>query len=217
MNFRILLAIVVLTQLVGCASIVSGSNQSISIETKSQVGSVPGASCKLTNNKGTWYVTTPGSTTIQRSFQDLGVTCTKAQYMESTVAVKSTTKAMAFGNILFGGVIGVGVDVATGAAYDYPAVVSIPITVAAANQTLANPAGDKLLSAPLTTVQHESARKTTGIDTYNAERLAKSQACATPSASLVEKGAGFEAYNVSCNGGNALAIRCEFGACRILQ
>src|SRR6478609_7378453 len=34
---------------------------------------------------------------------------------------------MAFGNILFGGVIGVGVDVATGAAYDYPDVISIPL------------------------------------------------------------------------------------------
>lgn len=34
---------------------------------------------------------------------------------------------MAFGNIIFGGVIGVGVDVATGAAYDYPEVISIPL------------------------------------------------------------------------------------------
>jgi hypothetical protein len=32
---------------------------------------------------------------------------------------------MAFGNILFGGVIGVGVDVATGAAYDYPALITV--------------------------------------------------------------------------------------------
>jgi hypothetical protein len=43
---------------------------------------------------------------------------------------------MAFGNILFGGVIGAGVDVATGAAYDYPAVIEIdmtPITIPVAS------------------------------------------------------------------------------------
>jgi hypothetical protein len=41
------------------------------------------------------------------------------------VSVKSSTKAMAFGNILFGGVIGAGVDVATGAAYDYPTLITV--------------------------------------------------------------------------------------------
>lgn len=32
---------------------------------------------------------------------------------------------MAFGNILFGGVIAAGVDVATGAAYDYPTMITV--------------------------------------------------------------------------------------------
>ena len=40
-------------------------------------------------------------------------------------SVKSSTKAMAFGNILFGGFIGVGVDAATGAAYDYPELILV--------------------------------------------------------------------------------------------
>jgi len=31
---------------------------------------------------------------------------------------------MAAGNIVFGGLIGVGVDIATGAAYDYPALIT---------------------------------------------------------------------------------------------
>ena len=45
--------------------------------------------------------------------------------IRGTVAVKSSTKAMAFGNVLFGGVIGVGVDTVSGAAYDYPNVVTV--------------------------------------------------------------------------------------------
>lgn len=183
-----------------------------------------GATCTLTNNKGTWYVTTPGSTTVQRSFEDLGVTCTKQDHVQATVAVKSTTKGMAFGNILFGGVIGVGVDVATGAAYDYPTVISVALgqALAASNRLPTHTSGEgasvhELQASTLSAPQRASVSKATGTDTYNAERTAKSQSCTTPSASLVEKGAGFEAYNVACDGGEMLAIRCEFGNCRILR
>jgi hypothetical protein len=233
MNLRVFFAVVALTQIVGCASIVSGSNQSISVETKSDSGSVAGATCKLTNKKGTWYVTTPGSIIVQRSFDDLGVTCTKQDYAQGTVALKSSTKAMAFGNILFGGVIGVGVDVATGAAYDYPNVVSVALgqALAASNQPPTSAAGEvpptymtgasatstSSTTSTTSTPQRASALKASGADTYNAEHTAKSQACTTPSASLVEKGAGFEAYSVACSGGEVLAIRCEFGNCRILR
>ena len=55
----------------------------------------------------------------------------------------------------------------------------------------------------------------TGVDTYNAEKLAKSRSCAAlPIASLVAKGPGFESYSVACNGGVSIAVRCEFGNCR---
>ena len=39
--------------------------------------------------------------------------------------MNSSTKAMAFGNILFGGPIGAGVDMASGAAYDYPNLITV--------------------------------------------------------------------------------------------
>ena len=39
--------------------------------------------------------------------------------------VKSSTKGMAFGNILLGGFIGAGVDMSTGAAYDYPDILVV--------------------------------------------------------------------------------------------
>jgi hypothetical protein len=111
--------------LTGCASIVNGQNQPVSIETRGDEGSVAGANCKLTNNKGTWYVTTPGSTTVQRSFEDLAVQCTKDAYEPGLASVKSSTKPMAFGNIIFGGIIGAAVDVGTGAAYDYPSLITV--------------------------------------------------------------------------------------------
>jgi len=109
----------------GCASIVNGQNQSLSVESRNKGNQVAGASCKLSNNKGTWYVTSPGSTMIQRSFEDLSVSCEKDGLDPGLASVKSSTKAMAFGNIIFGGVIGVGVDMASGAAYDYPPVITV--------------------------------------------------------------------------------------------
>jgi hypothetical protein len=58
----------------------------------------------------------------------------------------------------------------------------------------------------------------TGKDTYNAEKLAKNRACAAqPFASLTAKGPGFETYSVPCSSGRTIAIRCEFGNCRVLQ
>ncbi len=106
--------------LTGCASIVSGTSQTISVETKYKGDSISGANCKLENGKGIFFVTTPGTITIHKAYADLLVTCEKVDVPEGLARVKSSTKAIAFGNILIGGVIGAGVDAGTGAAYDYP-------------------------------------------------------------------------------------------------
>ena len=119
------IAIVIGTQAIGCASIVNGQNQSVSVETIYKSAAVSGAMCKLTNNKGSWFITTPGSTIVQRSFEDLSVKCEKDLIEPGMLSVKSSTKAMAAGNIIFGGIIGIGVDVATGAAYDYPTLITV--------------------------------------------------------------------------------------------
>jgi hypothetical protein len=116
----------------GCASIVSGHNQPLSVTTQGQGGAdVAGAKCTLSNDKGTWYVTTPGSVTVHRSFNDLSVNCAHDAFDPGVTTVKSATKGMAFGNILFGGIIGAGVDMSSGAAYDYPSL--IPVGMGAPN------------------------------------------------------------------------------------
>ncbi len=107
-----------------CASIVSGENQSVSVNTTP----VAGASCSMENDKGKWYIpSTPGSVTVHRSYNDLKVSCSKPGYHVMEKDIKSSTKAMAFGNALFGGVIGAGVDMADGAAYDYPTDIQVPM------------------------------------------------------------------------------------------
>lgn len=113
------------TQFVGCASIVNGQNESVSVEAKGDSGPVAGATCSLSNDKGKWFVTTPGSTTVHRSSKDMEVRCEKSPLDPGVAMVKSNVKGMAFGNILFGGFIGAGVDMATGAAYDYPTLITV--------------------------------------------------------------------------------------------
>jgi hypothetical protein len=143
MRYVLLPLVAALSCLTGCASIVNGQNQSVSVETRSNGAVLVGANCTLTNDKGTWFVSTPGSATVNRSFEDLSVKCLKDPLDPGLVTVKSATKAMAFGNILFGGVIGAGVDVATGAAYDYPNLISVEM-----GKTLQLPPPGAAASAP---------------------------------------------------------------------
>lgn len=121
-----------LISLSGCASIVDGSNQSLSVKTMANATDLAGAQCTLKNSKGVWYVTTPGTVTVHRAYGDMNVDCLKPGYVANANAVPSSTRGMAFGNILFGGLIGAGVDMSTGAAYDYPNPIIVNLQPAAA-------------------------------------------------------------------------------------
>jgi hypothetical protein len=123
--FRIFCTVATFSILTGCASIVSGTSQVVSVETLQSAGRVDGASCKLENSKGVYYVTTPGTVTVHRAYGDMNVKCEKPGYPIGLALIKSSTKGMVVGNILFGGLIGVGVDAASGAAYDYPVLFQI--------------------------------------------------------------------------------------------
>lgn len=109
--------------LTSCASITTGKNQSLIVATAPELH----ASCELTNDKGVWYVNeTPASVTVSRAYGDLNVICRKGEKSGNT-KVKSSTKGMVFGNILAGGIICAVVDERTGAAYDYPSTITVPM------------------------------------------------------------------------------------------
>jgi hypothetical protein len=140
-----IIAIAALGSLTGCASIVSGTSQVVSVETLHSSGNVAGATCKLENDKGVYYVTTPGTVTVHRAYGDMNVKCEKAGFDPGLATVKSSTKAMMAGNILFGGVIGAGVDAASGAAYDYPTLFQV---LMGEQQTIQAPAAAPQTPAP---------------------------------------------------------------------
>ena len=122
----ILLAVISSMLMSGCASITGTTGQSISVQSKNKFGAeVNGAMCELTNNKGTWFITTPGSTSIHRSNDDLQILCKKQGEDNGRVAVVSATKGSMFGNILLGGGIGAIVDHNNGSAYEYPTLIQV--------------------------------------------------------------------------------------------
>lgn len=110
---------------VGCASITGSKNQPVSVQAVHNGNSLEGVGCSLTNDKGTWFVKTPGSTTIQKSGQDLVVTCSKDGIPTGSTTVSSSANGGVWGNILLGGLIGYAVDASTGAAFDYPTSMSV--------------------------------------------------------------------------------------------
>jgi hypothetical protein len=108
----------------GCASIVNGSTEQISVTTDP----VAGANCELKNSEGTWQVTTPGTVEVNRARSDLNVTCTKDGYPTTATVMHSKMNFMTFGNVLAGGVIGVMVDSSTGANTEYETPINISLT-----------------------------------------------------------------------------------------
>src|SRR5690349_4200782 len=81
MRMMLMVAAMILAALsTGCATITTGQNQSVSVETRHKGTAVAGAACKLANDKGTWFVTTPGSVTVNRAYGDLAVNCTHANF-----------------------------------------------------------------------------------------------------------------------------------------
>ena len=125
-TLKLSIAVTLLALASGCASITGTSGQSISVQTRDQAGKeVSAAACELTNNKGKWFITTPGSTTITRSNDDLQVLCNKAGVEPGRAAVVSATKGSMWGNIIFGGGIGAIVDHNNGTAYEYPNFIQV--------------------------------------------------------------------------------------------
>lgn len=122
-----LVPIVFLLPISGCASIVNGTNEALSVQTITTGAPVTGAQCELTNGKGTWFVQTPGSVTVHRAYGKLSVGCSKPGFEKSMTSVGSVTKALALGNVFFGGLVGAGVDMSDGAAYSYPKLITVPM------------------------------------------------------------------------------------------
>lgn len=106
----------------GCATITQGSTDTVTVDTRP-----PGATCELKQAGATigFVNPTPGSVQVGKSKNDINVQCGKDGYQPAVGTLSSELEGMTFGNILFGGLIGVVVDASSGALNKYPALVQI--------------------------------------------------------------------------------------------
>ena len=70
---------------------------------------------------------TPGSLRVDKSKADVTVSCSKEGYQTASVSQSPKFVGTTFGNILLGGVVGVVVDAASGANFEYPAEVRVDL------------------------------------------------------------------------------------------
>jgi hypothetical protein len=119
-----LVALLAALALAGCATITKGTSQIIAVDTPG----VPGAMCTITTQSGPQGVTTPGTITLAKGSSPLPISCTKECYLTGQSIIPSNTEAMTAGNVIFGGVVGLGVDAVSGAMNKYPDMVTVAMT-----------------------------------------------------------------------------------------
>ena len=121
-----LLAFACMLLVSGCASMTAGETQAVHVTaTQASGDDVPGAKCRLANDKGAWNVETPGEVHVRRSNNALSVSCEKKLLPPGTATVPSITRDAMYGNLLFGGLIGLAIDHSSGAGYEYSPHVNV--------------------------------------------------------------------------------------------
>lgn len=125
---RALACALVLQLTAACAAIISGTTQDVVVETAPR----PGAECTLANGHGNWTIaSTPATAKVHRAYGDLLVNCTHREGDQASTSVPSKTGLPVFGNIILGGLIGITVDLVSGAAWDYPNVIKVDLNQSA--------------------------------------------------------------------------------------
>lgn len=111
----------------GCATLTKGTTQAVALNTPG----APGAQCTLNSAAiGTKVVATPATLTLDKSQDSITVLCKKECFQDGSTIIASNTETMAAGNLLLGGVVGLGVDAVSGAMNKYNAdnqVAMVPI------------------------------------------------------------------------------------------
>jgi hypothetical protein len=107
----------------GCATVIKGTSQSVAVTTPPTTG----AACTLSSKEGNWQITSPGVAAVQKSKEDIQVSCQKPGWQTATATIPSNFQGWTLGNLLIGGVIGLGVDAASGAMNEYPGAFQVPM------------------------------------------------------------------------------------------
>ena len=114
--------------LAGCASLTdTDKTQVLRVNTSCRQKPVL-AFCSAQNAVGYWKFMSNQDVTISKDVTSLLVTCRSSYFPESTMEVSAYPNINLAGNLLAGGVVGVGVDLVNSAGFRYQAQVDIDST-----------------------------------------------------------------------------------------
>lgn len=133
-----------LSMLAGCASVIEGSTDQMNVVTNPPMN----ASCTFTNSRRVVTSAVPSTVSIKKSKSDINVVC-NAPGATGEKLVESDIEPWVFGNVLIGGLVGLIVDWSTGATYDYPEQMTIPMTAVYTPVPVVDPSAMPLTQTPV--------------------------------------------------------------------
>lgn len=119
---RAVIAAGLLAGLGSCSTVIEGKTQELSINSVP-----PGADCVVIR-KGAVLARvplTPGTVTIEKNRHDINVICHKDGFLTASAYDSADIAAATFGNVVVGGVVGVGIDAATGSVDKYDSDITV--------------------------------------------------------------------------------------------
>lgn len=120
-KYKILLSLLMVISITGCATYYNKTFQKISIHT-----GVENVKCILETEKSKYIVLAPDVVDVNRSPYDMRILCEKAGYLPSTKVVSSELSVAYFDRNIFGGFIPATMyDFASNAVYHYPEIINM--------------------------------------------------------------------------------------------
>lgn len=126
-SFFLLLSIVA-TALVGCATVIGGADQWVTVKTECRRQALQ-RRCNVSNDKGVWSFETPSRLLIPRSSSPLLFTCQGGLVDGGFAQVSAQPSLETFGNLVLGGLVGIVVDIGNESAYAYPTEINIELPI----------------------------------------------------------------------------------------
>lgn len=131
-KLKVLAIACVVSTLQGCASIIDGSTQSVSIVPMRDGQVYSKATCTASNKKGSWVTSGGGAVTVKKASDALQVKCTDPQTTEASFssAPKSTNVGWAVANFFLWDLCTISciIDFSSGSIYEYPSQIQVPMS-----------------------------------------------------------------------------------------